>query len=225
MTLTYPALARADQLLWLVTGADKRDALARLLAGDTSIPAGRVEARRSLVLADDGGRLMSVDVETARSGSPRGRRRGAGRRRHARRARHRHRPWPTCSPALARRAARVRVRRDVAAHRRRGAATLGLRVEPFDALDRLDLAIDGADQIAAGRVAREGRRWRPHAREDRRGVRRATVRRDRRLARSSSSACAPPVPARALAFGLASTLRRSADGRASATRRPAPTAA
>ena len=52
MTLTYPALDRADQLLWLITGADKRDPLARLLAGDDSIPAGRVRALRSLVLAD-----------------------------------------------------------------------------------------------------------------------------------------------------------------------------
>ncbi len=52
MTLTYPALARADQLLWLITGADKRDPLAKLLAGDGSIPAGRVQAARSLVLAD-----------------------------------------------------------------------------------------------------------------------------------------------------------------------------
>ena len=52
MTLTYPALARADQLMWLITGADKRDPLARLLAGDESIPAGRVQAARSLVLAD-----------------------------------------------------------------------------------------------------------------------------------------------------------------------------
>jgi 6-phosphogluconolactonase len=52
MTLTYPALTRADQVLWLVTGADKRDPLARLLAGDESIPAGRVLATHSLVLAD-----------------------------------------------------------------------------------------------------------------------------------------------------------------------------
>jgi 6-phosphogluconolactonase len=52
MTLTYPALARADQLLWLVTGADKKAPLDRLLAGDRSIPAGRVEAARSLILAD-----------------------------------------------------------------------------------------------------------------------------------------------------------------------------
>jgi 6-phosphogluconolactonase len=52
MTLTYPALARARQLLWLVTGADKKEPLARLLAGDTSIPAGRVQAAASLVMAD-----------------------------------------------------------------------------------------------------------------------------------------------------------------------------
>ena len=52
MTLTYPALARARQLLWLVTGSDKKDPLARLFAGDTTIPAGRVEAAASLVMAD-----------------------------------------------------------------------------------------------------------------------------------------------------------------------------
>jgi 6-phosphogluconolactonase len=52
MTLTYPALARARQLLWLVTGADKKDPLARLLNGDTTIPAGRVEAAASVVMAD-----------------------------------------------------------------------------------------------------------------------------------------------------------------------------
>jgi 6-phosphogluconolactonase len=53
MTLTYPALARAEQLLWLITGADKREPLAELLAGDQSIPAGRVVANRSLVMADE----------------------------------------------------------------------------------------------------------------------------------------------------------------------------
>lgn len=52
MTLTYPALARADQLLWLITGAAKRAALARLWAGDDSIPAARVEAAASLIMAD-----------------------------------------------------------------------------------------------------------------------------------------------------------------------------
>jgi 6-phosphogluconolactonase len=52
MTLTYPVLNRALQVLWLVTGADKVDALARLRAGDTSIPAARVEARTQVILAD-----------------------------------------------------------------------------------------------------------------------------------------------------------------------------
>lgn len=52
LTLTYPALARAELLLWLVTGTAKADALAGLLAGDPSIPAGRVTAARSLVVAD-----------------------------------------------------------------------------------------------------------------------------------------------------------------------------
>lgn len=52
MTLTYPALARAHHLLWLVSGADKHDALAKLLENDPSIPAGRVTADSSLVLAD-----------------------------------------------------------------------------------------------------------------------------------------------------------------------------
>jgi 6-phosphogluconolactonase len=52
MTLTYPGLARADEILWLITGEDKREALSRLLAGDNSIPAGRVNAQHSTILAD-----------------------------------------------------------------------------------------------------------------------------------------------------------------------------
>lgn len=52
MSLTYPALARSRGLLWLVTGEDKREALQLLLAGDPSIPAGRVEAPASTILAD-----------------------------------------------------------------------------------------------------------------------------------------------------------------------------
>ena len=52
MTLTFPALARADLLVWLVTGEEKRDALSKLLGGDPSIPASRVTAATSVVLAD-----------------------------------------------------------------------------------------------------------------------------------------------------------------------------
>jgi 6-phosphogluconolactonase len=52
MTLTYPALERARKILWLVTGADKVEALARLRAGDRSIPAGRVSTENALIVAD-----------------------------------------------------------------------------------------------------------------------------------------------------------------------------
>jgi len=52
MTLTYPILNRARRVLWLVTGSDKVDALARLREGDTSIPAGRISRAEAEVLAD-----------------------------------------------------------------------------------------------------------------------------------------------------------------------------
>ena len=52
MTLTYPPLDRARELLWLVTGADKRQALSALRAGDRSIPAGRVSGANALLVAD-----------------------------------------------------------------------------------------------------------------------------------------------------------------------------
>jgi 6-phosphogluconolactonase len=53
MTLTYPALASARQVVWLVTGPDKVDALARLLDGDRSIPAARVENAKMTIVADE----------------------------------------------------------------------------------------------------------------------------------------------------------------------------
>ncbi len=52
MTLTYPELSRVRRLLWIITGAEKRDALAKLIARDPSIPAGRVEPRDSLIVCD-----------------------------------------------------------------------------------------------------------------------------------------------------------------------------
>jgi 6-phosphogluconolactonase len=52
MTLTYPMLNRARLILWLVTGAEKADMLARLRAADAAIPAGRVRQDQALVLAD-----------------------------------------------------------------------------------------------------------------------------------------------------------------------------
>jgi 6-phosphogluconolactonase len=53
MTLTYPALAEARSIVWLITGADKRDPLQKLLAGDASIPAGRVRNENVVVVADE----------------------------------------------------------------------------------------------------------------------------------------------------------------------------
>lgn len=53
MTLTYPALEAAHKILWLAVGEELRDAVAKLLAGDTSIPAGRVENENMLLVVDE----------------------------------------------------------------------------------------------------------------------------------------------------------------------------
>ena len=52
MTLTYPILNRARQVLWLVTGEGKAAMLVRLRDGDKTIPAGRVRADHAVVFAD-----------------------------------------------------------------------------------------------------------------------------------------------------------------------------
>ena len=52
MTLTYPLINRARKILWVATGAEKVAMLARLQAGDVSIPAGRIVSANALVLAD-----------------------------------------------------------------------------------------------------------------------------------------------------------------------------
>jgi 6-phosphogluconolactonase len=52
MTLTYPVLNRARHILWLITGADKKEALQKMQAADPSIPAGRIRQEHALVLAD-----------------------------------------------------------------------------------------------------------------------------------------------------------------------------
>jgi 6-phosphogluconolactonase/glucosamine-6-phosphate isomerase/deaminase len=53
MTLTYPTLDRSRELVWLITGEEKAEPLELLLAGDPRIPAGRVRAARSVIIADD----------------------------------------------------------------------------------------------------------------------------------------------------------------------------
>ena len=52
MTMTYVELNAARRILWLVTGDDKPEALKKLLAGDDSIPAGRVRNDQMVVIAD-----------------------------------------------------------------------------------------------------------------------------------------------------------------------------
>jgi 6-phosphogluconolactonase len=52
LTLTYPVINRARLILWLVTGREKVPMYKRLLAGDQTIPAGRVQQNNSVVLAD-----------------------------------------------------------------------------------------------------------------------------------------------------------------------------
>ena len=89
------------------------------------------------------------------------------------------------------------------------ARELGLAVEPFagaDALDRLDIAIDGADQVApSGWLVKGG--GAAHTRE--KAVAAAA---DRFVVVVSSDKLverlAPPVPLELLDFGLAGTLRR-----------------
>jgi ribose 5-phosphate isomerase A len=85
------------------------------------------------------------------------------------------------------------------------ARALGIPVEPFDRLDRLDLAIDGADQVTAERGAIKGGHG-AHLREkivaaaaDRFVV---IVSADKRV-----EALRPPVPLELEAFGLPATLR------------------
>jgi len=52
MTLTYPMLDRSRCVLFVVTGAEKVPALAKLRAGDKTIPAGRITGERALIIAD-----------------------------------------------------------------------------------------------------------------------------------------------------------------------------
>jgi ribose 5-phosphate isomerase A len=85
------------------------------------------------------------------------------------------------------------------------ARELGIPVEPFDSLDRLDIAIDGADQVdPANWVVKGG--GAAHTRE-----KIVAAAADRFVVIASSDKeverIAPPVPLELLAFGLPATLR------------------
>lgn len=85
------------------------------------------------------------------------------------------------------------------------AAALGIEVEPFDRLDRLDLAIDGADQIAPdGWIVKGG--GGAHTREK---IVAAAAERFIVIADASKvvSRIVAPIPLELHAFGLPATLR------------------
>ncbi len=71
MTLTYPVLNRARQVLWVVTGGEKAKALHQLLDRDSSFPGGLVAQERALVFADEAaaGELKNLGARRARCGS------------------------------------------------------------------------------------------------------------------------------------------------------------
>jgi 6-phosphogluconolactonase len=61
ITLTYPALESSREVIFMVTGADKRDMLARLRRGDAQIPAGRVRPTGNLWLFADAAAAVAAD--------------------------------------------------------------------------------------------------------------------------------------------------------------------
>jgi ribose 5-phosphate isomerase A len=86
------------------------------------------------------------------------------------------------------------------------ALALDLRVEPFERLDRLDIAIDGADQIDPGGWLVKGGGG-AHTREK---IVAAAAERFVVIASSDKlvESLSPPVPVELLAYGVASTIRR-----------------
>lgn len=53
MTLTLPAINRAKQALWVITGKEKSVAFQKLLRGDPSIPASRIACAKIFLLVDE----------------------------------------------------------------------------------------------------------------------------------------------------------------------------
>ena len=89
------------------------------------------------------------------------------------------------------------------------ARALGIPVEPFESLERLDIAIDGADQVAAdGWLVKGG--GGAHTREK---IVAAAAERFVVIADSSKPVgeIAAPIPLELLRFGLAATLRELGD--------------
>jgi 6-phosphogluconolactonase len=62
VTLTYPALNAARRIVWLTAGAGKGDMVRRLVAGDPTIPAGRVLQDRAVVVCDEVAAALLLDA-------------------------------------------------------------------------------------------------------------------------------------------------------------------
>jgi ribose 5-phosphate isomerase A len=111
-------------------------------------------------------------------------------------------------PALARRGLRLRCVA-TSLQTETAARGLGLAVEPFDELDRLDLAVDGADQIAPDRWLVKGG-GAAHTRE-----KIVAAASDRFVVIASADklvgALGPPIPLELLSYGARATLARVGD--------------
>lgn len=71
LTLTAPVLRRARVQLWLVAGADKAEAVRRLLRDDAQLPASRVVRHDALLLLDDeAAAQIKRDTPANREGRP-----------------------------------------------------------------------------------------------------------------------------------------------------------
>ena len=55
MTLTYPLLDRAREIIWLATGIEKRTAIRRFCEDDPALPASRVTAANMFLFTDQAG--------------------------------------------------------------------------------------------------------------------------------------------------------------------------
>ena len=52
MTLTYPLINKAKEILWVITGDEKKEMVQRLIAQDPNIPAGKVSQDNALLITD-----------------------------------------------------------------------------------------------------------------------------------------------------------------------------
>lgn len=73
MTLTVPTINRAREIVWVVSGAGKSDAVRRVIAGDGALPAARVRADTATLLVDAAAAVgIAGDVSIEGAASARG---------------------------------------------------------------------------------------------------------------------------------------------------------